>query len=228
MINNLRVLALIPARGGSKGLPRKNILEVAGKPLIAWSIDAAKRSRYIDRIVLSSEDSEIIDVAKKWGCNVPFIRPENLATDESSTIDVVLHAMKHLPNYDLLVLLQPTSPLRIATDIDACIEICVQDKIKTCASVTETEKSPYWMYFLDEKGGMQPIMGNEKTPQRRQDAPPVFVLNGAVYVAHYEWLLKHKMFVNSETIAYPMPKIRSLDIDTKADLILLNSILNEE
>jgi N-acylneuraminate cytidylyltransferase len=228
MINNLRVLALIPARGGSKGLPRKNILEVAGKPLIAWSIDAAKQSRYVDHIVLSSEDREIIEVAKKWGCDVPFVRPEHLATDESPTMDVVLHAMQHLPDYDLLVLLQATSPLRIAADIDACIEICARDKIKTCVSVTEAEKSPYWMYFVSETGVMQAVMGDEKTPQRRQDAPPVFILNGAVYVAHYDWLLQHKVFVNSKTIAYPMPKIRSLDIDTKADLILLNSILNEE
>lgn len=122
MINNKKILAIIPARGGSKGLPRKNIRELAGKPLIAWTIEAGRKSKYIDRLIVSSEDFEIIEVAKKYGAEIPFVRPKHLAEDESLGLDPVFHALRELPGYDIVVLLQPTSPLRLTEDIDACIE----------------------------------------------------------------------------------------------------------
>ena len=124
MIDGRSVLAIIPARGGSKGVPRKNIRPLGGKPLIAWTIEAAHRSAWIDRLILSSEDQEIIDTACAWGCDVPFVRPAELARDCTPGIDPVLHALKQLPSFDLVVLLQPTSPLRSAADIDRCIERC--------------------------------------------------------------------------------------------------------
>lgn len=144
---NSKILAIIPARGGSKGVPRKNIRELAGKPLIAWTIEEAKKSKYIDRLILSTEDDEIIEVAKQYGCEVPFKRPIELAQDDTPGIDPVLHAIEQCPGYDYVVLLQPTSPLRTVDDIDGCIEqLLSSDGTNFCVSVTEPEKSPYWMY----------------------------------------------------------------------------------
>ncbi|MEH2097772.1 acylneuraminate cytidylyltransferase family protein, partial [Nostoc sp.] len=121
MIHGKKVLAIIPARGGSKAVPRKNIREIGGKPLIAWTIEEAKKSQYIDRLILSSEDDEIISIAQKWGCEIAFKRPVELAQDDTPGIAPVLHALNQLPIYDYVVLLQPTSPLRQVIDIDGCI-----------------------------------------------------------------------------------------------------------
>ncbi len=225
MYNNYRILALIPARGGSKGLPRKNILEAGGKPLLAWTIEAAQDSRYIDRLILSSEDREIIDAAKRWGCEVPFVRPRELAEDDTPAIEAILHAMRKMPHYDYIMLLQATSPLRNAADIDACIENCLNLAANACVSVSEPDKSPYWMFFLDKQGHLQPLLqANKKLIARRQDLPKVYSLNGAIYLARWEWLLEHKTFVHDDTLAYPMPKERSLDIDSKNDFLLFKAL----
>lgn len=222
MIDGQSVLAIIPARGGSKGVPRKNIREVAGKPLIAWTIEAAKKSKYIDRLILSSDDAEIIEVARQWGCEAPFVRPAELARDETPGIDPVLHALGELPAYEMTVLLQTTSPLRNVADIDGCIERCIAGKANTCVSVCEAEQSPYWMYTLNESGEMQALLPTGQSFARRQDLPKAYILNGAVYVAKSEWLRQHKTFVNDETIAFVMPQERSLDIDTELDLQIMN------
>jgi CMP-N,N'-diacetyllegionaminic acid synthase len=225
MIVRKTVLAIIPARGGSKGVVRKNIREIAGKPLLAWSIEEAKKSKYIDRIILTSEDEEIISVALNWGCEVPFIRPKELAMDDTPGMDPVIHAIKSLPAYDYIVLLQPTSPLRSIEDIDGCLELCIAHHAKACVSVTEPDKSPYWMYLVNE-GRMTPLMNQEERILRRQDFPDVVALNGAVYVAESEWLLLNKTFVTNETFAYTMPKARSIDIDTEFDLQMAEFILS--
>ena len=226
MINRKTILAIIPARGGSKGVLRKNIREVAGKPLIAWSIETAKQSKYIDRLILSSDDEEIIEIAKVWGCEVPFVRPVELAGDDVPGIEPVVHALNVLPKkYDYVVLIQPTSPLRTAQDIDGCIERCVYKLANACVSVTETEKSPYWTYVLDVEGCMQPLIDTGKLISQRQDLPNVYVLNGAVYVANSKWLLKTKTFITAETLAYPMDKLNSIDIDDELDLKLAEVLL---
>jgi len=227
MIAGLSVLALIPARGGSKGVPRKNIREVGGRPLIAWTIEAAQRSAYIDRVVLSSEDPEIIETARRWGCEIPFARPAELAEDHTPGIDPVLHALSLLPGYDLVVLLQPTSPMRTTEDIDRCIERCVEEGKNACVSVTESAKSPYWMYRMRTDDTLAPIL--EPTQgQRRQDLPVVYALNGAVYVARVPWLTENRTFVTPETVAYVMPPERSLDIDTPIDLTVLTVLMEEK
>lgn len=223
MIDEKKVLAIIPARGGSKGLPRKNLLEAEGKPLLAWTIDEGLKSRFIDRLILSSEDLEIIETAKKWGCEVPFTRPMQLATDEASTVEVILHAMNTLKeNYDYIVLLQPTSPLRKVKDIDRCINLCYSQNAPACASVTEADKSPYWMFQLGENKTLQPILDSTGLKSRRQDLPKIFVLNGAVYVAEWSWFLENKTFLTKDTLAYVMDKKRSLDIDTEIDFKIFN------
>ncbi|MBW5468696.1 acylneuraminate cytidylyltransferase family protein [Brevibacillus formosus] len=227
MIQNKSVLAIIPARGGSKGVPRKNIRHLAGKPLIAWTIEEAKKSKYIDRLVVSTEDEEIAEVAKSWGAEVPFVRPSELAQDDTPGIDPILHAIKVLPDFDYVILLQPTSPLRIAEDIDACLEQCVDKKASACVSVTLTDKSPYWMYNLIDENTLQPVIISEKPILRRQDAPDAYVLNGAVYVADIPWLERTNSFLHEETIGYVMPKERSIDVDTMMDFLYLETLLSE-
>lgn len=226
MIGTKRVLAVIPARGGSKGVPRKNIRDLAGKPLIAWSIEAAKQSSYIDRVILSSEDDEIIQTATAWGCDVPFVRPAHLAADDTPGIDPILHALEQQPEYDYVVLLQPTSPLRTAEDIDATIEQLLSAQAPCCVTVTEPSKSPYWMYTLQEDNRMQPLIQQDLVT-RRQDLPKAFALNGAVYVADTKWLQQTRSFLAAGTVAHIMPSDRSFDIDTELDLFLADALLKK-
>ncbi len=228
MIGDKSILAIIPARGGSKGIPGKNIIDVAGKPLIAWTIEAAKASKYIDRLILSSDDDAIMDVAVQWGCEVPFKRPDDLAKDDTPGIAPVLHALSMLPSFDFIVLLQPTSPLRRAADIDGCIEQCIAQQANCCVSVTEQDKSPFWMYYIDSKGFLEPVISTTNNiAVRRQELPVVYALNGAIYVARCEWLAINKSFLTPETIAYSMLKKYSVDIDTWIDLRLAELLLKE-
>jgi CMP-N,N'-diacetyllegionaminic acid synthase len=221
MINGKKVLAIIPARGGSKGIPRKNIKLLAGKPLIAWTIEEAKKSKYIDRLILSSEDAEIINVAKERGCEVPFVRPVELAKDDTPGIEPVLHAMNSLKvKYDYIVLLQPTSPMRLVADIDGCIEACIISKAPSCVSVTEVSQHPHWMYTIGTTGYLSPFIGQTHKTYCRQDLPQVYFLNGAVYVSESNVLEDCRSFVTTETKAYVMSKERSLDIDDDVDLKL--------
>lgn len=218
-----KILAIIPARGGSKGVPRKNIRDLAGKPLIAWTIEEAKKSRYIDLLILSSEDDEIIEVAKQYGCEVPFKRPLELAQDDTPGIEPVLHAIEQCPGYDYVVLLQPTSPLRTVEDIDGCIEKLLNSDADFCVSVTEPEKSPYWMYTIEEER-MVPLLPQEELVARRQDLPKVYALNGAVYVGNIMEIIETKNFLTKSTLGYVMSKENSIDIDTEIDFKLCNLI----
>lgn len=217
MINGKKILALIPARGGSKGVPRKNVKILGGKPLIAWTIEAANQSKYIDRVILSSEDEEIIEVAKKWGCDVPFIRPKELAGDNTSSMDVILHALEEIRGYDYLVLLQPTSPFRQTRDIDNCIEKCLENNRNSCVSIVEVSQNPYWMYNRMDDGKIVPLLKKEKEVCRRQDLPKVYILNGAIYVSKIEWLKRTKKLLDNNTIGYEMNFETSLDIDVPLD-----------
>ncbi|MDB4173097.1 acylneuraminate cytidylyltransferase family protein, partial [bacterium] len=159
MINGQSVLAVIPARGGSKGLPGKNILKLKDKPLLAWTIEAAKESKYLDHVIVSTDNDDISKAAKDYGCDVPFLRPHELATDEASIYDVLVHALDQLKDsYDVLVLLQPTSPLRTFKDIDACLQILSDSNAPSCVSVCEASKSPNWMYWLDKEDHLTPIL----------------------------------------------------------------------
>ena len=227
MIDGQRVLGVINARGGSKRVPRKNVREVKGKPLIAWTIEEAKKSKHIDRLILSSDDPGILEVAQLWGCEAPFLRPAAMAQDETNGVIPVLHALKQLPGYDVVVLLQPTSPLRTAADIDGCLQQCVAMDSNACVSVTSAEKSPAWMYFLDADARMEPILGREAHVEPGQPPPTAYVLNGAVYVARTDWLEKTRTFVTSETVAYIMPASHSLDIDTEFDFRMLDALIED-
>jgi CMP-N,N'-diacetyllegionaminic acid synthase len=228
LIGGKSVLGLIAARGGSKGLPGKNILMVNGRPLIQWSIDSARGSQYIDRLILSSDDTAIMDVARKAGCEVPFRRDPALATDSASAIEVVMDALMRLPGYDIVALLQPTSPLRIAADIDGAIELLVSHGAGACVTVREAEEHPYWTFRLGDDGQLsrfaEPAGG---MPLRRQDLPAAWSLNGAVYVADCKWFLQNQTFLSPATVGYPMPADRSLDIDTFEDIQKLQRHVGE-
>lgn len=224
MIEGRKVLGLITARGGSKGAPGKNTRMVGGKPLIAWTIESGLACRTLDRLILSSDDDAIMKVARDRGCEVPFKREARLATDEASSMDVVFDALDRCPGYDWVVLLQPTSPLRRAEDIEAAIERCVAFGAPACVSVCAAAQSPYWMYTLQRGDRLSPLLPSSDAI-RRQDLPPVYFLNGAVYAADTTWLATSRNFVTSETVAYEMPIERSLDIDTEADLARLGTLI---
>jgi len=224
MISGKSILAIIPARGGSKGIPRKNIKLLAGKPLIAWTIEEAKKSKYIDRLILSSEDDEIIAVAKKWGCEVPFKRPMELAQDDTPGMEPVIHAVSTLnEKYDYVCLLQPTSPLRKVEDIDGCIEKCILMNALSCVSVTDVDKHPYWMYKIDDEQKLKPLFF-DKNVTRRQDLPKLYVLNGSIYVSSSVEILRSRRFINNETVGYEMEKINSMDIDNEIDFFICEQI----
>lgn len=228
MYKGKKILAIIPARGGSKGVPRKNIKMLAGKPLIAWTIEEAKKSKFIDMCIVSTEDQEIKSVAEKWGGNVPFMRPAELAQDETPGIEPVLHAIKMLPEYDFVVLLQATSPLRTVEDIDGAIAYCLDNDCESCVSVTEAEHSPYWMYRLDEQSCLRPILKVEKEESyQRQKLPKVYQLNGAVYVTSVDFVEKQYRFIGDDTMGYVMPQTRSYDIDTMLDFEMVEVLMKK-
>lgn len=227
MIDGRSVLAIIPARGGSKGLPNKNILPLAGKPLIGWTIDAALQSQSVDHCILTSDSPAIAEVAEQHGCEVPFMRPSHLASDEATTVDTILHALNEMDKHDLFIVLQPTSPLRTAADIDAAMSLMLKQNAQSCVSVTRADKSPQWMYHREPMGQLQPVMPNMSIVSRRQDLKAVYVLNGAIYIAETEFFLKEKIFLNSESVSYLMPKERSVDIDDKMDFELAEAIIRQ-
>jgi CMP-N,N'-diacetyllegionaminic acid synthase len=228
MIGSMRVLALIPARGGSKGVPGKNIRPVGGRPLLAWTIAAAQASAYVDLTILSSDDPAIIEVAREYGCDVPFQRPAELATDTATSVDVALDAVERIPGYDILVLLQPTSPLRTATDIDAALDLLVQTGASGCASVCEVSDHPWLTFGRDAAGRLSAFCAlPEGVSLRRQDLPPAYVLNGAVYAIRTDKLKERRAFFEpDQTVSLVMPIEKSLDVDTWDDIRLVDEILS--
>jgi len=229
MIDNHKVVCIIPARGGSKGVPLKNIKLLAGKPLIAYTIEQALKSKYIDRIIVSTEDYEIADVARKYGAEVPFVRPKNLAGDQVATVDVLLHAINWLEkedkfSFDILLLLHTTTPLRAVEDIDACIEMLKGTKADNVFSVTEAHRNPYFnMVEIDECGKVQLVKKGSFTS--RQSAPKVYDMNASIYVWWKDVLTREgKIFLKNSQI-YIMPKERSVDIDDELDFKICNYLI---
>ena len=222
----MNLLALIPARGGSKGIPRKNVLELCGKPLIAWSIEAAQKSKYIDRLVVSTEDEEIADISRSYGADVPFIRPAELAMDDTPGIEPVLHALDLLPEFDQILLLQPTSPLRTAEDIDGIVDFCKQRNAPVAVSICEPSKHPNWMFTCSEDKRLLPFT-NDPIKLNRQELPKIYSANGSLYYARTKWLEKNRVFYSTETLGYIMPTERSVDIDSPLDWKWAEFLLRE-
>jgi len=230
----MSILALIPARGGSKGLPGKNLIEFGGKPLLAWSVEAARESKApISRVIVSSEDSDILKAAAEAGAECPFIRPTELASDEASGLDPVLHALDWLAKYEdyhpeWLLLLQPTSPLRTAKDIDNSYQLVLEKEGDSVMGVTEAQSHPSWTKMVDEKGLLKDFVPREHLPATRQELQKAYVVNGAIYLIRVDTLREIGGFSNKETLAYIMPQERSVDIDTEFDLRIARFLLSQK
>ena len=225
MIDGNKILAVIPARGGSKGIKNKNITELAGRPLLQWTIEAAEKSKYIDRFVLSSDDPQIQMVAESLGCEVPFTRAAHLATDEASTIDVLLDVIERVAGFDVVALLQPTSPFRTAKDIDGCLELMMRDGAPSVVSLCATRDHPALFFKFQSDKKIAPFLSNPPSQYlRRQDLPAAFKLNGAVYIAKIPWFIKNRTFTAVEAVGYIMPERRSIDIDDAQDFSLAQQL----
>ena len=224
---NYNILGLIPARGGSKGIKNKNIKDFCGIPLVAWTIDAALNSSLISDVVVSTDDPEIAKISKSYGARVPYLRPPELSGDHSLRNEVIRHALEMLDNFDYVVLLQPTSPLRNAEHIDQAIRQTLQKKALSCVSVVEQHPSPYWMFSLCERGPLKPILSNSNY-KNRQSLPKHYSLNGALFIGEVKHFLTSQHddpLVNEETIPYIMNPENSVDIDTDIDWLLAELIM---
>jgi N-acylneuraminate cytidylyltransferase/CMP-N,N'-diacetyllegionaminic acid synthase len=220
MINNKTILAIIPARGGSKGIPHKNIKNLKEKPLIAWTIKESLKSKYIDKLVVSTEDKEIAEISKKYGAEIPFLRPAGLALDSTPGIDPILHAIKWFKNrncnFDYVMCLQCTSPFRTYAQIDEAIENLFRKDADSIVSVCKSEITPYWMKKI-ENGKLKDFLDEDVFYARRQDAPKAYRLNGAIYMAKTQLLLNIKNWYTENTMPYVMDEISSIDIDNILD-----------
>lgn len=235
MYQNKKILALIPARGGSKGLPHKNTLKLCGKPVIAWTIDQARHSRHLDCIIVSTDSPLVAKVAKKYGAEVPFMRPEELAGDEARSIDVVLHAINFLKSqgeeYDYLVLLEPTSPLRETNDIDLAIEKLLNNSsgALSLVSVCRAEAAhPAFDVTVDEAGFLVPYEDKFFKIQRRQEISDVYFFEGTIYIASVPSLLEGKGFFHEKTIPYIVPRWKSPELDELLDFVTIEAILKNK
>lgn len=228
MFKGLSILGFIPARAGSKGLPGKNIRPLAGKPLIAYTIEAARRSGVFDYLLVSTDGEDIAEIARHAGADVPFMRPSNLATDTARGIDVLHHAMSWLEDrgkkFDCVMILQPTSPLRTAEDIIASLDLLVKRNAEAIVSVCEVEHHPWWSNTLPENLCMKNFF-KPGIPVNRQELPEYYRFNGAIYLALWDFIRERENWFGSDTFAYVMPRQRSVDIDEEMDFLLAELIL---
>lgn len=232
MKDNKKILAIIPARGGSKGLPKKNIIELCGKPLIAWTIENALISRYIDQIVVSTENQEIAEISKQYGAQV-VERPQELARDDSPTIDAIVQVInwfeKRREYFDIIILLEPTSPLRKEKDIDNAIELFSEniDKADSLISVGEVHLENPHITKKIENGYLRPLIEIGKNVHQRQQLPKVFFPYGVIYLALTSALTEYKTFYQERTIPYFIERWQNYEIDDIYDFICIESILRK-
>ncbi len=226
----MKTLYIIPARGGSKGIPGKNIKPLAGKPLIEYSIDVARELADDKDICVTTDDKRIIEVVERIGLKVPFIRPEELATDHSGTYEVLLHALDFYESkgihYDTMVLLQPTSPFRTADDVRRCLDLYTPD-VDMVVSVKPATTNPYYNAFETDENGFLHISKGEGNYTRRQDAPKVWEYNGAVYVINTASLRKMPLGKFTRRHMCEMSAEHSIDLDTPTDWLIAEALLQQ-
>lgn len=229
-----KVLAIIPARAGSKRVPNKNLKSLAGIPLIGHTISAAKESQLFNRIIVSTDSIEIQEIAKRFGAEAPFVRPKELATDDARGIDVILHCVKYIeelsgeqPSFDYLMVLQPTSPLRTAGDILAAYQLCLERNADAVVSVAECEHSPLFANVLPEDFCLANFMNKQADNKNAQELPKYYRLNGAIYLARWEYLKQNSSWYSARSFAYVMPAERSVDIDLPFDFKFAELLLEE-
>lgn len=231
MRDHRRTLGLITARGGSKGVPKKNIRMLGGHPLISWTIKAAQQSKVIDTLFVSTDSEEIARVCGEYGVPVPFLRPPELATDNATSVDVVKHVLSALrrrgESYDEVVLLQPTSPFRTGEHIDHAWHIYATDiEASSLVSVGLVEKSPYWMMTVNDQHHLERFLSADVAVSRRQDSPSLYYINGAIYICDTAVFTQVESFVTPTTAFYLMDAIHSVDIDTELDFAFAEFVVN--
>lgn len=225
----MTILAVVPARGGSRGIPRKNIRPLCGRPLLAWTADAALKAPSLDRVVLSTDDPEIAEIGRACGLEVPFMRPAELAGDHTPGTDPVLHALAWLASHegyrpDAVMLLQPPSPLRRAEHIEAAAALLASSGADSVLSVCPPDYHPYWMKVVRD-GRLTPFMAEGARYHSRQELPPVVRTNGAIYLARVASFVAARTFELPHTVAYPMPREDSVNIDDEFDWWLAEQAL---
>ena len=230
MINGKKILAIIPARAGSKGIKDKNIIDLKGKPLISYSIESALKSKYIDKVVVSTDGESIASVAKEYGAEVPFLRPKHLASDTSKTIDAVIHCVEEIQklegNYDYMVLLQPTQPLRQSWHIDEAIELIEKKEEKALVSISKVKDHPILMRTIDENGYANNLI-QESSTKRRQDFSDYYKVNGALYINKIDYL-DINTSLNDNNLVYIMDSKYDVDIDELLDLHIAELVLTKK
>ncbi|SRR5579884_2142164 len=220
---DFRVLGVIPARGGSKGIPKKNIRLLHGRPLLSYTAEAALSARLLTRVILSTDDEEIAEVGRRCGLEVPFLRPPELATDGAPTLPVVQHAVRALAQdggrFDAVCLLQPTNPLRSPGQIDGCIELLVDSGADSVITVLPVppEYNPHWVYFAESDGTLRLSTGEEAPISRRQDLPPAFHREGSVYVTRTDVIINGNSLYGRRIVGYPADSNSSVNIDAPED-----------
>lgn len=219
-----KVLGVIVARGGSVRLPNKNLLKIGRYTLLEHAIREAKKSKFIDTLICSTDDTRIRSNAVKNGCSVPQLRPKYLASNIASTKDLMTYICKKSDYHDYVVLIQPTSPLRIAQDIDKALRLCHRKKAYSVVSVTQSIKKASWIYYLANNNKLEKCFNNKKNENEKN----LYTLNGAVYILRFENVIKNYSFINKDTVAYTMPLERSIDIDTKLDLEIAKLLYNKK
>ena len=228
----MSVLCTICARGESKGVPNKNIRKLLGKPLISYTIEQALDCKMIERVVVSTDSELIAKTAKKSGAEVPFMRPKKLASDSAKNIDVIIHAVNWLGrngfDYDAVIILQPTSPLRIVVDIDGLIEYFIRKNADMIVSVCKSEHSPNWANTLPKDKNMNNFISKNIQNKNRQELQEYFRLNGAAEISKTEYLLNYKNNFGEQTYAYVMPQERSIDIDSEIDFLFSEALIKKQ
>lgn len=229
MISDRKALALVPARGGSKGLPGKNLRPLCGRPLIQWSIDTALSCQEISAVVVSTDSEAIAEVAAAAGAEVPFLRPSALADDTASSIDVVIHALDFLEAkgrvFDTVLLLEPTSPLREPVDVQLSLQRMIDEEADAVVSVSRAESMhPAFMFRNNERGRLEPFLSASPTGLRRQELEPLFYLDGTIYASTVLALRRRRTFFHEDTLAYEVAKWKALEIDDLEDFEMVEAI----
>ncbi|NQY23169.1 MAG: acylneuraminate cytidylyltransferase family protein [Campylobacteraceae bacterium] len=223
-----KILAIIPARGGSKGLPRKNIIDLAGKPLIAWTIEASLNSKYISKTIVSSDDDEILNISRQYNSNI-IKRPFELALDTTASAPVLKQVIEELKKekkqFDYLILLQPTSPLRDVKNIDEAFDVFFKSEATALISVCEVDNKILKAFKENKDGFIEGVSNNKYPFMRRQDLPNTYLSNGAIYIIKVEEFEKNNNLFTDKTISFIMNEVQSLDIDTYADLKKVENII---
>ncbi len=228
MINGKKIIAIVPARQGSKGLAKKNVIDFLGKPLLVWSIEAARKSKYVDRLIVSTDSTDIAIVGEKNGAEIPFIRPRYLSEDNSTSIDVVYHAIEFMreelgENFDLVVLLEPTSPLRTSEDLDIALEKLVRSpNARSLVSVGDSESQHKTLQFNITESELISV-GSASSGfihTRRQDLAKSFFLDGSIYISYIDTLFEFMSFVHGQTLTLALPKWKNIEIDDEYDYLM--------